>query len=64
MLAHDTVPQPHRVATVALSSLLAIVTSACNLPFGPDPEPGRDALGTRGAVTAGHPLAAEAGLRE
>ena len=63
MLPHHSVPQPYRVTTVALSSFLVIVTSACDLPFGPDPEPGREALGTRGAVTAGHPLAAEAGLR-
>ena len=32
-------------------------------PVSPAPEPGRDAEGRRGAVTAGHPLAAEAGLK-
>ena len=45
-----------------LSALILALTSACALPFGPDAEPGRDAGGNEGAVTAGHPLAAEAGL--
>ncbi len=63
MPAYHTHPGTKRVATAVLSSILATVTSACDLPIGRNAEPGRDALGTQGAVTAGHPLAAEAGLR-
>ena len=63
MPAYHTHPRTKRVATAVLSSILATVTSACDLPIGRNAEPGRDALGTQGAVTAGHPLAAEAGLR-
>ena len=49
-------------STTDSSALILALTSACALPFGPDAEPGRDAGGNEGAVTAGHPLAAEAGL--
>ena len=37
--------------------VLLLIVAACGTP-----EPGRDATGAHGAVTAGHPLAAEAGL--
>ena len=54
---------PRRTATAALAAVLAIIASTCASPIARNAEPGRDALGNRGAVTAGHPLAAEAGLR-
>lgn len=38
-----------------------VLLAACR--SAPSPEPGREARGLHGAVTAGHPLAAEAGLR-
>ena len=62
-MPYHTHPRAKFVATAVLSSILAAVTSACDFPIGRNAEPGRDALGTQGAVTAGHPLAAEAGLR-
>ncbi len=40
------------------ATLFACTVAACT-----PSEPGRDTLGDNGAVTAGHPLAAEAGLR-
>ena len=43
--------------------VVAIMTTACDTTVASDVEPGRNALGNAGAVTAGHPLAAEAGLR-
>jgi len=39
------------------------MTPACGTTVSRNADPGRDALGNTGAVTAGHPLAAEAGLR-
>ena len=54
---------PRRTATAALAAVLAIIASTCGSPIARNAEPGRDALGNQGAVTAGHPLAAEAGLR-
>ena len=44
------------IAPLALAAMACTVVTA-------DPEAGRDARGMNGAVTAGHPLAAEAGLR-
>ncbi len=44
------------VAPLALAAMACSIVSA-------DPNAGRDARGNNGAVTAGHPLAAEAGLR-
>jgi len=44
--------------TPTTATLFLLATAACAAP-----EPGRDARGANGAVTAGHPLAAEAGLR-
>jgi gamma-glutamyltranspeptidase/glutathione hydrolase len=41
---------------------LALAAMACSVVTA-DPEEGRDARGENGAVTAGHPLAAEAGLQ-
>ena len=43
--------------------VMVCMTSACGTTVVRDVGPGRDALGNTGAVTAGHPLAAEAGLR-
>ena len=43
--------------------VMVLMTTACGTTVVRDVEPGRDALGNTGAVTAGHPLAAEAGLR-
>ena len=43
--------------------MVTLATSGCNSSASRNSEPGRDALGNEGAVTAGHPLAAEAGLR-
>ena len=42
---------------------MVALTTACGTTVIPNVDPGRDAVGTTGAVTAGHPLAAEAGLR-
>ena len=47
----------------ALATVVTLATSGCNSSASRNSEPGRDALGNEGAVTAGHPLAAEAGLR-
>ena len=51
---------------VVFMAILLLTLTACNQAASPPtsnfPEPGRDAQGERGAVTAGHPLAAEAGL--
>ena len=51
------------VIAVALITVAALVISGCTSSASRDAERGRDALGNAGAVTAGHPLAAEAGLR-
>jgi len=51
----------NRTALAGAVILVALMTTSCRSPG--ETEPGRDALGTEGAVTAGHPLAAEAGLR-
>ena len=50
---------PGVVAVVAMVGM----TMACGTTVVLDGEPGRDAVGNTGAVTASHPLAAEAGLR-
>ncbi len=64
MPASDTHRRPRRVAAAALlTTVLLGATTACGTTVARDVEPGRDALGNNGAVTAGHPLAAEAGLR-
>jgi len=63
MHPHKAQSLPKRASAVLLISILAILTSACGLSIARNAEPGRDALGTNGAITAGHPLAAEAGLR-
>ena len=66
MPAHRT---RHRrpTAAVAARGVIAVgvlaSAAACSSPLTRDAEPGRDALGTEAAVTAGHPLAAEAGLQ-
>ena len=41
---------------------LLLLLVGCDSPLGRNTEPGRDAVGNMGAVTAGHPLAAHAGL--
>ncbi|MDA1092111.1 MAG: gamma-glutamyltransferase [Acidobacteria bacterium] len=41
---------------------LLLLLVGCDSPLGRNTEPGRDAVGNMGAVTAGHPLAADAGL--
>ena len=53
-----------RAALITIS-LLAVAACAetTPIPTSEPAEPGRDAQGRRGAVTAGHPLAAEAGLK-
>ena len=57
-------PRTHRLPRRATATLVMVfMTTACGMTIAPDVAPGRDALGTTGAVTAGHPLAAEAGLR-
>ncbi|MEE2613003.1 MAG: gamma-glutamyltransferase, partial [Acidobacteriota bacterium] len=57
-------PRTHRLPRRATATLVMVfMTTACGMTIAPDGDPGRDALGTTGAVTAGHPLAAEAGLR-
>ena len=61
MPAHRTHRRlPIRAAATMVAMLM---TPACGTTVTRDAEPGRDALGNTGAVTAGHPLAAEAGLR-
>ena len=54
---------PGRATAALLAVVMAIMTTACDSTVARDADPGRAALGTTGAVTAGHPLAAEAGLR-
>ena len=61
MLTRDTPHRPARRATAAVA--VAIMAAACGTTTARKIEPGRAALGTTGAVTAGHPLAAEEGLR-
>ena len=61
MLAHRTGCRLPSRATAML--VIVILTTACRTTVVRDVETGRDALGNTGAVTAGHPLAAEAGLR-
>ena len=57
-------PRTHRLPRRATATLVMVfMTTACGTTIARDVDPGRDALGTTGAVTAGHPLAAEAGLR-
>ena len=51
-----------RVTAAPLALLMALMTTGCGSTVTRNVEEGRDALGTSGAVTAGHPLAAEAGL--
>ena len=59
-LAEDSLLD-RKVALRILPEQVACVQSTP--PVSSAPEPGRDAEGRRGAVTAGHPLAAEAGLK-
>ena len=56
--------RPRRApAAVAMLTMVAMATIAAGCgPMGKNADPGRDARGNTGAVTAGHPLAAEAGL--
>ena len=67
MPAHRTRCQLPGRATITLLAMvmvtMAIMTTACDTTVARDDDPGRDARGNTGAVTAGHPLAAEAGLR-
>ena len=57
-------PGTHRRRPRATATLVTVfLTTACGTTVGRNVDPGRDALGNTGAVTAGHPLAAEAGLR-
>ena len=67
MPAHRTRQRPPRANAASvlagIAAGVAVSAAACSSPLSRDAEPGRDALGTTGAVTAGHPLAAEAGLR-
>lgn len=57
-------PRTHRLPRRATATLVMVfMTTACGTTIARDVDSGRDALGTTGAVTAGHPLAAEAGLR-
>ena len=46
----------------SIIALLLLISAASCKVISADPEAGRDARGPTGAVTAGHPLAAEAGL--
>ena len=55
--------RPGRAPATLLAVVVAIMTTACGTTVTRDADPGRDARGNTGAVTAGHPLAAEAGLR-
>ena len=54
---------PGRVTAALLAVVMANMTTACDSTVARDTEAGRDARGTTGAVTAGHRLAAEVGLR-
>ena len=51
-----------RLAVFGLLSSVALAGAGCDGTLTRDAEPGRDARGNQAAVTAGHPLAAEAGL--
>ncbi len=62
MPALCTTCPPTRRRPRVLTAFVLTLTTACALPISRDAEPGRDAAGNEGAVTAGHPLAAEAGL--
>ncbi len=55
--------RPGHAPATLLAVVVAIMTTACGTTVTRDADPGRDARGNTGAVTAGHPLAAEAGLR-
>ena len=46
----------------SIIALLLLISAASCKVISADPEAGRNARGPTGAVTAGHPLAAEAGL--
>ena len=48
--------------TAGGAAALLLLVVGCDSPLRRDAEPGREAEGNMGAVTAGHPLAAEAGL--
>jgi gamma-glutamyltranspeptidase/glutathione hydrolase len=61
MPAHRAHRRLTKRATIALVAVC--MTPACGTTVSRNVDPGRDALGNTGAVTAGHPLAAEAGLR-
>ena len=61
MLTPRTHRRLPRRATAVVA--MAILTTGCGTTVARDVEAGRDARGNTGAVTAGHPLAAEAGLR-
>ncbi len=54
---------PVHVTATLLAVVVVFMTNTCGTPVAQDVELGRNALGNTGAVTAGHPLAAEAGLR-
>ena len=63
-------PVPHTrrwLSTRATGAVVMVATvamgAACGTTVVRDVDPGRNAVGNTGAVTAGHPLAAEAGLR-
>ena len=57
-------PRTHHLPRRATATLVMVfMTTACGTTVARNVAPGRDAFGTTGAVTAGHPLAAEAGLR-
>ncbi|MBM40444.1 MAG: gamma-glutamyltransferase [Acidobacteria bacterium] len=62
MLVERTHSLFRRFATFALSTVIASAGVGCGATIARDVEPGRDARGTEAAMTAGHPLAAEAGL--
>ena len=62
MSAEDIHSHARRVAMGALLALVASGAVGCDASIARDVEPGRDARGNEVAVTAGHPLAAEAGL--
>jgi gamma-glutamyltranspeptidase/glutathione hydrolase len=59
-------PEHHRTTfsrlTAGSAVALLLLTTACESPLVRNVEPGRGAEGNVGAVTAGHPLAAKAGL--
>ena len=63
MPAHRTRHETARPAVAAVVAGIIATAATCSSPLSRNAEPGRDALGTEAAVTAGHPLAAEAGLQ-